>query len=111
MLDREGLAYQLKYVERHLPNTPQSLKLIQREGAAHVFTDRATLGQVEAAIFERGQYTGAVRGWERYGLQFEQSIGYRIGSAGERIPLHYGEMKFNPQTGTYHVIPRTGASQ
>jgi hypothetical protein len=94
-----------------LPDTPQSLRLIEREGAAHVFTDKATLGRVDAAIFERGQYTGTVRGWERYGLQFEEPIGYRIDAAGNQIPLHYGELKFNPQTGGYHLVPRTGGSQ
>jgi hypothetical protein len=94
-----------------LADTPRSLKLIEREGAAHVFTDKATLGQVDAAIFERGQYSGTVRGWERYGLRFDEPIGYRIDSAGNRIPLHYGELKFNPETGGYHLVPRTGVSQ
>jgi hypothetical protein len=49
------------HIARHLLNTPQSLKLIQNEGAAHVFMDEATLFQVQGAVIENGQYTGNVR--------------------------------------------------
>jgi len=109
--ERQGLAYELKYLDRHLPNTPDSSRVIDREGAAHVFTDMETLSRVEGAILREGQYSGTVRGWERYGMRFEEPIGHRIDGAGNTIPLHYGEMKINPQTGAYHVIPRTGASK
>jgi hypothetical protein len=96
----------LKHLNKHLPGTTESAKLIQKEGAAHVFTDKATLSQVEAAILERGQSTGAVRGTERFGLRFEDPIGYRISRDGNRIPLHYGELTLKPD-GRYHLIPRT----
>jgi hypothetical protein len=110
LMGREGLAYDLKHLNKHLPDTPESLKLIRKEGSAHVFNDKATLSQVEQAILERGESLGTVRGWERYGLRFDDPIGFRIDARGNRVPLHYGEMKLDPKTGTYHVIPRTGPS-
>lgn len=58
---------------------------------------------------ERGQFIGAVRGWDRYGLQFDAPIGFRVGADGSRTPLHYGEIKV--RDGMYHVIPRTGPGQ
>jgi hypothetical protein len=36
-LSQKGLAYQLKHLNKHLPGTAQSEKLIRKEGAAHVF--------------------------------------------------------------------------
>ena len=65
--------------------------------------------RAERAIFERGQSTGNIRGWDRYGLQFDLPIGYRIGVDGGRTPLFYGEIKM--RNGLYHVIPRTRAGQ
>lgn len=91
------------------PDTPQSKKLIE-EGAAHVFKDEATLRQVEKAILEGGESTGTVRGWERHGLRFEEPIGFRVDAAGNKMPLHYGEIKLNTATGKYHVVPRSGPS-
>jgi RHS repeat-associated protein len=100
-----------KYIARHLLNTPQSLKLIQNDGAAHVFIDEATLYQVQGSVIENGQYTGYVRGYYRFGLKFDSPIGYRIDNSGNQIPLNYGELKFQPETGAYHITPRTGPSQ
>jgi hypothetical protein len=71
--------------------------------------DKATLSQVEKAIFERGQHTGNIRGVDRYGVMFDKPIGYRISSDGSKVPLHYGEMKV--KDGLYHIIPRTGPGQ
>ncbi len=96
----------MKHLNKHLPGTAESAKLIQKEGAAHVFTDKATLTQVEAAILERGQATVSVRGTERFGLRFEDPIGYRISRDGNRIPLNYGELTLK-HDGRYHLIPRT----
>jgi len=106
-----GLSYDTKHLQKHLPDTPEAAKLIKKEGAAHVFNDEATLRRVEAEILARGANTGAVRGAERYGLRFDEPIGYRIDAAGKKIPLHYGELKLDPATGKYHVIPRTGPSK
>jgi hypothetical protein len=100
----------LKHLNKRLPGTKESAKLIQKEGAAHVFTDKASLSQAEAAILERGQLTGSVRGTERYGLLFEEPIGYRISQDGSRIPLNYAELKLGPD-GRYHIIPRTGPAR
>jgi hypothetical protein len=99
-----------KYLDKHLPNTPMANKVLRKDGNNHVFNDRETLGKVEQEILQNGKYTGTVRGTERYGKQFDQPIGYRIDKNGNTIPLHYGEIKINPD-GTYHVIPRTGASE
>jgi hypothetical protein len=97
-------------VERHLPNTPQIQRLLQREGRAHVFNDRETLEQVTQAIIERGERTGAddeEDDYERYGLYFSESIGYIIRTDGSQTPLYYGEIKIVKTTGEYHAIPRT----
>ncbi|WP_414675396.1 DUF6972 family protein [Methylocaldum sp.] len=83
--------------------------LLRKEGAAHVFESKEALAEAEGAILERGQFTGNVRGWDRYGLQFDTPIGYRIGSDGSRTPLTYGEIKI--RDGLYHVIPRSGPGQ
>lgn len=93
-----------------MPGTKASERLIRKDGAAHVFNDKATLGRVEAAILERGEFTGVVRGTRRYGLRFDDPIGYRVSADGGRVPLHYGELKLG-ESGFYHVIPRTGPSR
>jgi hypothetical protein len=105
---RQGLRYDPKHLNKHLPDTAESAKLIQKEGSAHVFNDEATLRHVEQAILERGEATGSARGWERFGLRFDEPIGYRIDAQGNKIPLYYGELKLDPKTGKYHVTPRTG---
>jgi hypothetical protein len=107
-VDRE-LTLDLRHVAKHLPDTPQMQRLLQRSGSAHVFNDEATLNQVAQAIVEGGEFTGIVRGHERYGLYFSEPIGYRISSDGSRIPLYYGEIKVTGNR--YHVIPRTRPSQ
>ena len=89
LMGREGLAYELKHLNKHLPDTPESLRLIQKEGSAHVFNDKAALSQVEQAILEKGESLGTVRGWERYGLRFDEPIGFRIDANGNKIPLYY----------------------
>ena len=99
------LTLDTRHVQKHLPGTGQAERLIQKEGAAHVFQDEVTMKRVAEAIKERGEYNGVVRGHERWGLQFNEPIGYRINRAGDRLPLYYGEMKI--QGGKYHVIPRT----
>jgi len=108
---REGVAFELKHIAKHLPDTPQSSRLIAREGAAHVFNDRVTFEAVENALYEGGQATGMVRGTERFGLMFENPIGFRVGADGSRLRLHYGELKLNPNNGLYHIMPRTGPSK
>jgi hypothetical protein len=107
-----GLSYQIspKYLDKHLPNTPKSNQILRQEGSIHVFSDKATLSRVESKILQRGQYTGTVRGTERYGLKFDQPIGYRIDINGNKIPLNYGELKVYTD-GRYHVIPRTNPAK
>ncbi|WP_407947424.1 DUF6972 family protein [Planktothrix serta] len=62
------------------------------------------------AQIERGEYTGSVRNYERYGLFFTEAIGYRISPDGLRTPLFYGEVKIDANN-RYHAIPRTRPSE
>jgi hypothetical protein len=97
-----------RHIAKHLPNIPQMQKLLQQEGYAHVFNDEITLQEVAQAIIESGEFTGNIRGHDRYGLFFLESIGYRIDTDDNRIPLYYGEIKVKGNR--YHVIPRTRPS-
>lgn len=94
---------------KHLPNTPKVQKLLRREQSAHVFNDESTMERIAETIIDRGEYTGTIRGYERYGLFFAGSIGYRIDPDGSKTPLFYGEIKINAAD-CYHVIPRTRPS-
>lgn len=95
-----------KHVAKHLPDTPQMQRLLNRGIAAHVFKDEATMNRVTQAIIENGEFTGIIREYERYGMFFDESVGYRISPDGSRIPLYCGEIKINADD-KYHVIPRT----
>jgi RHS repeat-associated protein len=106
----EGLAYERRFLFKHLPGTKEAAREIA-EGEAHVFNDLATLSHVENEILNRGVYTGttgtANSTFARFGLRFEQPIGTRIAKDGTRITLDYGEMKIRAN-GLYHIVPRTG---
>jgi hypothetical protein len=97
-----------RHVPKHLPNTPQMQRLLQKEGAVHVFNDEATMLRVAQAVIERGEFTGIIRNHERYGLYFYSPIGFRLSIDGTRIAFHYGELKVIGDK--YHVIPRTRPS-
>ena len=104
-----GINLAERHVQRHLPDTPQMLKQLKEDGKAHVFNDRQTLLKVTQALFESGQFIGAVRGHERFGMYFDLAIGYRIDIDGNQLPLYFAEMKIIK--GEYHVIPRTKPSE
>jgi RHS repeat-associated protein len=105
-----GTAYEIKFIPKHIEGTAAANRQIARDGAAHVFKDRAALATVENALFNgQGGFTGVVRNTERFGLMFDTPIGVRIGANGSRTPLFYGEAKVSAN-GMYHVIPRTGPS-
>lgn len=104
-----GLNLAERHVQRHLPDTPQMLKVLKEDGKAHVFHNKQTLLEVTEALFENGQFIGVVRGHERYGMYFDQAIGYRIDLEGNRLLLYFAEMKII--NGEYHVIPRTKPSE
>ncbi len=108
LIDRE-LTLDTKHVAKHLPDTPQMQQLLQKEGSAHIFIDEATIYIVAQAIREQGEFTGMIRGHERYGLYFDEPIGYRLSIDGGKIPLYYAEMKVKGNK--YHVIPRTKPSR
>ncbi|NMG10657.1 hypothetical protein [Brasilonema sp. UFV-L1] len=107
LIDRE-LTLDIKHVAKHLPDTPQMQQLLQKEGSAHVFNDEATMSMVTQAIIEKGEFTGVIRGHERYGLYFNEPVGYRVSIDGSKIPLYYAQMKVKGNK--YHVIPRTKPS-
>ncbi len=96
--------------DKHLPGTPQVARLLKKEGKAHVFKDRATMEFVVRAIIERGELTGVEDendDYERYGLYFDEPIGYQIRADGNSLALYYAEIKIVKGGNQYHVIPRT----
>lgn len=100
-----------RHIAQHLLNTPKVQRLLRQGRSAHVFNDEATMERVVQAIMERGEFTGIIRGYERYGLFFAEAIGYRISpDYGSSTPLFYGEVKIDAED-RYHVIPRTRPSQ
>ncbi len=109
-IDREIIP-DSRHIAKHLPNTSQVQRLLRRGRSAHVFNDEATVERVAQTIIERGEFTGVIRGYERYGLFFAESIGYRISpDNGSSTPLFYGEVKIDAEN-RYHAIPRTRPSQ
>jgi hypothetical protein len=98
-----------KHIAKHLPNTPQMQRLLKKGLAVHVFKDSETLKRVAQAIIKRGEYTGKIKKYERYGLYFTELIGYRISPNGTKLDFYYGEMKIDDYD-KYHVIPRTKPS-
>lgn len=100
-----------RHIAKHLPNTPQVQRLLRKGRSAHVFNDAATMERIAQAIIGTGEFTGIIRGYERYGLFFTEPIGYRISpDDGSTTPLFYGEVKIDAEN-RYHVIPRTRPSQ
>lgn len=107
-IDR-SLTLDQKHIAKHLPDTPQMQKLLNKEGFVHIFNDAATLDYVATEIITRGEFIGTIRGHERFGLYFAEPIGYRISKDETKIPLYYGEIKIKGDK--YHVIPRTKPSR
>lgn len=109
-----GISYPIeldtKHLAKHLPNTPQAKRLLNKGLSIHIFKDIETLENVARLIIEKGEYTGKVRKYERYGLYFSNVIGYRISLGGNILNLYYGEIKIN-DSNQYHVIPRTSPSR
>jgi hypothetical protein len=108
-IDRE-ITLDRRHLAKHLPNTPQSNRLLQRGRSAHIFNDEDTLFRVAQAIIVEGTHTGFARGYDRYGLMFTEMIGVRIDPDGSTLPLFYGEVKIDADN-QYHPIPRTRPSE
>ncbi len=68
------------------------------------------MNQVAQAIIENGGFTGRIRGYDRYGRFFVESIGYRVYPNGSHLSLYYGEIKVDAEN-RYHVTPRSRFSQ
>lgn len=98
-----------RHLAKHLPNTAQVQRLLRRNRAIHVFNNEATMYRVAQSIIERGEYTGRVREYDRYGLFFTEPIGYRQDPNGSTLPLYYGEVKIDANN-RYHIIPRSRPS-
>ena len=103
----DSLAYEFRYLDRHVEGSATAEKMLAKGEAVHVFGSKAAASDVADAIIERGQFTGNRGGFDRYGLSFDTPIGYRIAPDGTRIPLSYGQLKVRSD-GLYHAIPRTG---
>ncbi len=99
-----------RHFPKHLPDTPQVQRLLRKGRSAHVFASEEVMFQVVRAIIERGEYTGTIRNYERYGLFFPDPIGFRVDPNGSKIPLFYGEVKIDAND-RYHPIPRTRPSK
>ena len=100
-----------RHIAKHLPGTPQVQRLLRRGRSAHVFNNETTMETVAQAIIEKGEFTGVIRGYERYSLFFAEAIGYRINPKdGSSTPLFCGEVKIDAEN-RYHAIPRTRPSQ
>jgi hypothetical protein len=99
-----------RHVAKHLPDTPQMQRLLNKGIAAHIFKDEATMNLVAQAIIDNGEFTGIIREYEHYGMFFDEPVGYRISPDGNSIPVFYGEIKINADN-KYHVIPRTKPSK
>ena len=84
--------------------------MLNKGRAAHVFHNEATMNQVAQAIIEDGEFTGKIRGYDRYGMFFVESIGYRVDPDGSHLSLYYGEIKVDAEN-RYHVTPRSRFSQ
>jgi hypothetical protein len=104
-IDRE-ITLDRRHLAKHLPNTPQSNRLLRRGRSAHVFNDEDTLFRVAQAI----NHIGFARGYNHYGLMFTEAIGVRIDPDGSTLPLFYGEVKIDADD-KYHPIPRTRPSE
>ncbi|MEI6444565.1 MAG: hypothetical protein WCO29_15865 [Nostocales cyanobacterium ELA583] len=62
-IERE-ITLDTRHIAKHLPDTPQMQRLLQRERVAHVFNDEATMLKVAQAIIENGEFTGIIRNHE-----------------------------------------------
>ncbi|MFB8794436.1 MAG: hypothetical protein U7126_09460 [Microcoleus sp.] len=99
-----------KHIAKHLPDTPQMRRLLNKGRAAHVFNNEATMNQVAQAIIEDGEFTGRIRGYDCYRMFFVESIGYRVDPDGSHLSLYYGEIKVDAEN-RYHATPRSRFSQ
>ena len=99
-----------RHVAKHLLDTPQMKRLLNKGRAAHVFNNEATMNQVAQAIIENGEFTGTIRGYDRYSMFFVESIGYRVDPDGSHLSLYYGEIKIDAEN-RYHATPRSRFSQ
>jgi len=44
-----------RHIAKHLPDTPQMRRLLNKKRAAHIFNNEATMNQVAQAIIEEGR--------------------------------------------------------
>lgn len=99
-----GIIKSSRFESRHLPQGRDAQKLLRQGKSVHIFLDEDTMNRVESDLLTRGQFVATVRGHDRYGLSYQEPIGYRITSDGERQPLYYAELKV--KDGEYHAVPR-----
>ena len=95
----------LSLIEKHLPGTPKSLKVLKTDGSTHVFNDRGTMDDVTKQLMDKGQYRGFSDGFHRFELEFPNSIGKRHSANGTTQDLKFAELKIR-EDGHFHVVPR-----
>lgn len=59
-IDRE-IFLNPRHIPKHLPNTPQSQRLLLRGRSIYVFNDEDTMPRVAQAILKGNEYTGSDR--------------------------------------------------
>lgn len=104
-LSMEGLAFETKFLPRHIEGSSQTLNTLSKGKEVHVFNNLKTLSNAEATIFQQGAYNGFSRGYFRYSTRFERPVGTRIQEGKPDVPLFGAEIKIRPN-GWYHVIPK-----
>src|SRR5688500_1370124 len=99
-MGRSALEFRLQY--KHLRGMAASVTALRRDGVSLLFNDLATYMRVETALFQKGRLTEITyqgqRQWARFGMWFDDSIGYRVDAPGQRTPLNYGEIKLDLNT-------------
>lgn len=88
-----GIVRASRFISRHLPQGRDVQKLLRQGKAAHVFLDEATMNRVESDLLVRGEFMATVRGHDRYGIGYQEPIGYRITPDGKKQLLYYAELK------------------
>lgn len=59
-----------RYIQKHLPDTPEVKKLLRRGRAVHIFNDLETMERVAQAIIEKGEFTGTFEGMNVMAFSF-----------------------------------------
>jgi hypothetical protein len=98
-------------ISRHTIRGQQVQRDLARGREAHIFNEGVDLAALEQRVWEQGRSMGQVgqgqRGtWQRFIWESPSPIGRRIQNGRSDVPLRFVEIKYNPSTGLYHLVPR-----